>query len=77
MSRILIIETHMIHQNVRNTGLHISIVFKCDHCKPNVPINMKICHFFGKKIGPDLLSFHAVTCIVMILLYNLYQMIEH
>ena len=61
MSRILIIETHMIHQNVRNTSLHISIALKCDYCKPNVPINMKICQFFEKKFGPDLLSFHSVT----------------
>ena len=51
----------MIHQNVRNTSLHISIALKCDYCKPNVPINMKICGFFEKKIEPDLLSFHAVT----------------
>ena len=51
MSRILIIETHMIHQNVRNTSLHISIALKCDYCKPNVPINMKICQFFEKKLG--------------------------
>ena len=41
----------MIHQNVRNTSLHISIALKCDYCKPNVPINMKICHFFEKKLG--------------------------
>ena len=61
MSRIFIIETHMIHQNVRNTSLHISIALKCDYCKPNVPINMKICQFVEKKIEPDLLSFHAVT----------------
>ena len=40
---------HMIHQNVRNTSLHISIALKCDYCKPNVPINMKICQFFEKK----------------------------
>ena len=33
----------MIHQNVRNTSLHISIALKCDYSKPNVPINMKIC----------------------------------
>ena len=55
------IETHMTHQNVRNTILHISIALKCDYYKPNVPINMKICRFFEKKYGPDLLSFHAVT----------------
>ena len=51
MSRILIIETHMIHQNVRNTNLHISIALKCDYCKPNVPINMKICQLFEKNVG--------------------------
>ena len=51
MSRILIIETHMIHQNVRNTSLHISIALKCGYCKRNVPINMKLCQFFEKKLG--------------------------
>ena len=61
MSRILITETHMIHQNVCNTSFHISIARTCDYCKPNVPINMKICRFFEKKVEPDLLSFHAVT----------------
>ena len=65
----------MIHQNVRNTSLHISIALKCDYCKPNVPINMKMCRFL-KKIEPDLLSFHSVACIFMILLCDLYQMIE-
>ena len=60
MSRILIIETHMIQQNVRNTSLHISMALKCDYCKPNVPINMKNCRFVEKN-EPDLLSFHAVT----------------
>ena len=45
MSRILIIETHMIHQNVRNTSLHISIALKCNYGKPNVPINMKLKKF--------------------------------
>ena len=39
----------MIHQNVRNTSLHISIALKCDYYKPNVPINMKICQFFEEK----------------------------
>ena len=76
MSRILIIENHMIYQNVCNTSLHISIALKCDYCKPNIPINMKICNFL-KKYGPDLLSFHAVTWIFMILLYDFYRMIEH
>ena len=33
----------MIHQNVRNTSLHIATAFKCDYCKSNVPINVKIC----------------------------------
>ena len=61
MSRILIIETYMMHQNVRNTSLHISIALKCDYCKPNVPINMKICRFLKKKYEPNLLSFRAVT----------------
>ena len=51
----------MMYQNVRNTSLHISKALKCDYCKPNVPINMKMCRFFEKKYGPDLLSFHAVT----------------
>ena len=32
MSRIFTIETHMIHQNVRNASLHISIALKCDYC---------------------------------------------
>ena len=41
----------MIHQNVRNTSLHISIALKCDYYKPNVPINMKICRFFEKKLS--------------------------
>ena len=40
----------MIDENVRNTSLHISIALKCDYCKPNVPIKMKICQFL-KKIG--------------------------
>ena len=41
----------MIHQNVRNTSLHISIALKCEYCKPNVPINMKNCQFFEEKMG--------------------------
>ena len=41
----------MIHQIVRNTSLHISIALKCDYCKHNVPINMKICRFFEKNMG--------------------------
>ena len=61
MSRIFIIETRMMHQNARNTSLHISIALTCDYCKPNVPIHMKNCRFFEKKIEPNLLSFHAVT----------------
>ena len=51
MARILILETHIIHQNIRNISLHISTALKCDYCKPNVPINMKICRFFEKKIS--------------------------
>ena len=47
----------MIHQTVRNTSHHISIALKCDYCKPNVPTNTKICQFFEKTIGPDLLLF--------------------
>ena len=39
----------MIHQNVRNVIFHISVALKCDCCKPNVPINMKIGRFFEKK----------------------------
>ena len=71
MLRILIVETHMIHQNACNNSRHIAIAFKCDYWNPNVPINMKICRF-KKKYGPDLLSFHAVTGIFMILLYDFY-----
>ena len=56
----------MIHQNVCNIILHISVALKCDCCKPNVPINMKICRFFEKKCEPDLHSFQAVTLIFKI-----------
>ena len=66
----------MIHQNVRIASLHISIALKCDYRKPNVPINMKISWFLEKN-EPNLLLFHAVTWIFMILIYELYQMIEH
>ena len=41
----------MIHQNVRNIILHISVALKCDCCKLNVPINMKICRFFEKNVS--------------------------
>ena len=41
----------MIHQNVRNIILHISVALKCDCCKPNVPINMKIFRFFEKNVS--------------------------
>ena len=53
----------MIHYTVRNIIPHISIAFTYDCCKPNVPINMKICRFKKKKSltyfhSCDLLSFH-------------------
>ena len=67
----------MIHQNVRNIILHISVALECDCCKPNVPINMKICRFFEKKCELDLLSFHAVTWIFKMFFQDLYWMIEH
>ena len=50
----------MIHQNVCNASLDISIALKCDCCKPNVPINMKICRFFEKKLS--LTYFHFMLC---------------
>ena len=75
MSRIIIIEflSYEIHQIIPNIIPYMSIALICGCCNPNVPINVKI----YKKYEPDLFSFHGVKYIFMILLCDLYRMIEH
>ena len=63
----------MIHQNVRNIILHISVALKCDCSKPNVPINMKICRFLKKIVS--LTYFHSccdmnIEAILLALILN-------